>query len=189
MKLVVGLGNVGKEYENTYHNLGFLAVDALCERLGFSFKKTECQAITACGTVNGEKVLLAKPTTYMNASGDAVAALLSYYKIPVENLLVLYDDFDLPVGAVRIRPSGSAGTHNGMKSLLERLKTESFKRVRIGFHTESPIPLLTRVLMKITPEDKDVLARAVSRAADAAQAFTKNTDFEEIMRTFSGAQS
>ena len=123
MYLIVGLGNPEKQYETTFHNMGFLAVGEMADKLGVKFKKKECEASVAEAFLGGEKVILARPLTYMNASGRAVKQLLAKYKAAPENLLVIYDDFDLPKGKLRIRASGSAGTHNGMRSIIGEIGT------------------------------------------------------------------
>ena len=148
MKLIVGLGNPGKEYENTFHNLGFMALDCVVDYFGVNFNKEKSKALIAEERINGEKVIFAKPQTYMNLSGESVRELLDFYKISPSDLVVIYDDFDLPIGAVRFREEGSAGTHNGMRNIIKEIKTEKFKRVRVGFHPKenSPIPLLDLVL-------------------------------------------
>ena len=122
MYLIVGLGNPEKKYEKTFHNMGYIAVGDAAEALGAKFKKKECEASVAEAFVSGEKVILARPLTYMNNSGRAVKQLMSKYKISEENLIVIYDDYDLPKGKVRIRASGSAGTHNGMRSIIGDVK-------------------------------------------------------------------
>ena len=132
MFLIVGLGNPEKKYETTFHNMGFLAVGDAAEKLGVKFKKKECEASVAEAFVGGEKVILARPVTYMNASGRAVKQLMAKYKVRLPNLLVIYDDFDLPKGKLRIRATGSAGTHNGMRSIIGGDRAADFARIRIG---------------------------------------------------------
>lgn len=188
MKLIVGLGNPGKEYENTFHNLGFRAAKALAETLGVTIGKEECFALTGKLTVKGEKILIALPQTYMNLSGKAVRTLLNYYKIPTEDLLVIYDDFDLPAGEVRIRAAGSAGTHNGMRNVVEELGTTAFKRIRIGFHADTEKTLIDYVLSPVPESIKAVLDAAVSRAAKAAEAFAEGENFEGVCRDYGGGE-
>ena len=129
MRLIVGLGNPEKKYETTFHNMGFLAVGEAAEKLGVKFKKKECEASVAEAFLGGDKVILARPVTYMNASGRAVKQLMSKYKVSPEDLLVIYDDFDLPKGKLRIRASGSAGTHNGMRSIIGEIGSQDFAAV------------------------------------------------------------
>ena len=132
MFLIVGLGNPEEKYAKTFHNLGFLAAGDCAAQLGVKFKKKECEASVAEGYLGGEKVIIARPLTYMNASGRAVKQLVKKYKVSPEELVVLYDDYDIPKGHVRIRPSGSAGTHNGMRSVIAELGFTQFARIRIG---------------------------------------------------------
>lgn len=132
IKLVIGLGNVGKKYEATVHNMGFMVVDKVAERLNVKFKKKECDADVAEAFVNGEKIILAKPTTFMNLSGIAAKGLMKKFKINVDEIIVISDDIDLEPGRIRIREQGSAGTHNGLKSIIAEIGANNFKRVRIG---------------------------------------------------------
>ena len=130
--LIVGLGNPGARYENTRHNVGFKVVERLAQKHGLSFSKTEHHAQTASGTILGKRVLLAKPLTFMNSSGDAVQPLASFYKIPPERIIVLFDELDIPFGTLRLRKSGSSSGQKGMKHIMERMGTQEIPRVRIG---------------------------------------------------------
>jgi len=132
MKMLVGLGNPGQEYVATKHNVGFMLLDAIADKYGAEKWQTKFDAEVTEIFIKGEKILLVKPLTYMNESGRAVGPLLSWYKLPVENLIVAHDDMDIPVGTIRLRKKGSAGGHNGMKSILYHVKDENFPRVRIG---------------------------------------------------------
>lgn len=132
LKLVIGLGNIGKQYSATVHNMGFMVVDGVAEKLGVKFKKKECDAEIAEAFVGGEKVILAKPTTYMNLSGIAAKGLMKKYKISIDEIVVVSDDIDLEPSKIRIREQGSAGTHNGLKSIIAEIGGNNFKRVRIG---------------------------------------------------------
>ncbi|MBQ2702196.1 MAG: aminoacyl-tRNA hydrolase, partial [Clostridia bacterium] len=146
MYLIVGLGNPDKQYEKTFHNMGYIAVGDAAERLNAKFKKKECESMIAEGYVQGEKVILARPLTYMNNSGRAVKQLMNKYKIEPQNLLVIYDDYDLPKGKVRIRANGSAGTHNGMRSIIGETGLKEFPRIRIGIRDEEVnIPIINYV--------------------------------------------
>ena len=142
MKLIVGLGNPGDKYKRTRHNAGFMAADHIAEFFGFEpFKASDkFKAEIAEGEIAGEKVILAKPTTYMNLSGQAVKALRQFYRLDSRNLVVIHDEVAIPVGSLRIRPDGSAGGHNGIKSLLDELGTADFIRVRIGIKPDKPFP-------------------------------------------------
>jgi peptidyl-tRNA hydrolase, PTH1 family len=133
-KLVVGLGNPGKDYEHTAHNLGFMVIDRLAERSGINVGRRDCQAIVGQGTVAGQKVLLAKPQTYMNLSGQSVEGLLVKNEIPARDLILVYDELDLPWQSLRIRPNGSAAGHRGVGSVIDCVGTQEFPRVRLGVH-------------------------------------------------------
>lgn len=188
MKLIVGLGNPDKEYLNTFHNLGFMSVDKLANALNIEFNKQKCKAMIAETKINGEKVILAKPLTYMNLSGESIRELLSFYKIELENLIVIYDDYDLEKGAIRIRKEGSAGTHNGMRNIVKELSSTNFKRVRIGFKQdgEVKIPLINYVLLGIKKEEKDLFEKATERASKVAHEFILGVDFDKIMQKYNG---
>ena len=185
MHLIVGLGNPEKKYETTFHNMGFLAVGEAADKLGVKFKKKECEASVAEANIGSEKVILARPVTYMNASGRAVKQLLAKYKATPAELLVIYDDFDLPKGKLRIRAFGSAGTHNGMRSIIGEIGTSAFPRIRIGIRDdEVDIPIINYVLAQIRKEDYPLFADACSAAADAAIAFARGEDIERVMSAF-----
>lgn len=130
--LIVGLGNIGKQYANTRHNIGFWVADELARRHNLTFGKAERKAVSADGMIHNKRVLIAKPQTYMNLSGEAVRALCDFYKIPNTHIIVVYDELDLPLGTLRIRPAGSAGGQNGVKSIIQHLGTQEFARVRCG---------------------------------------------------------
>lgn len=182
MYLIVGLGNPEKKYEKTFHNMGFIAVGDTAERLGAKFKKKECEASVAEAFVNGEKVILARPLTYMNNSGRAVKQLMSKYKIAEENLLVIYDDYDLPKGKVRIRAGGSAGTHNGMRSIIGETGLKNFPRIRVGIRDEEVnIPIINYVLAEVKKEDYELFGAACQKAGEAAAEFAKGLDIEKVM--------
>ena len=132
--LVVGLGNPGPEYERTYHNLGFLVIDRLAETHGVRLNRKECQALVGCGPVEGRRVMLAKPQTFMNLSGGAVRPLMEKYGLTAKDLVLVYDELDLPWGSMRVRPRGSAGGHHGVESVIRSLGTNEFARVRLGVH-------------------------------------------------------
>ncbi|MBE7087449.1 MAG: aminoacyl-tRNA hydrolase [Clostridiales bacterium] len=191
MKLIVGLGNPDKEYLNTFHNLGFMAVDETAKLLDVEFTKTKCRAMIAETKINGEKVILAKPLTYMNLSGESVRELASFYKIALSDLLVIYDDVDIGKGVIRIRESGSAGTHNGMKNIIKELGQTKFARVRIGFKPDatSRIPLIDLVLSGISKEDKPLFDTAVAVAGKVGQEFALGEDIQKIMQKYNGASN
>ena len=165
--LIVGLGNPGEKYENTRHNVGFQVVDELAERQNAPVQKLKFKALTNLLTISGEKVLVMKPVTYMNLSGEAVRPAADFYKIPPERILVISDDTALDPGKLRIRTKGSAGGHNGLKSIIQHLGTDQFPRVRVG------VGLADWVLGKFQGEDKKVMDEAVKRAADAVECILK----------------
>lgn len=167
MHIVAGLGNPGLTYRRSRHNAGFQALDVLAGKLRIHVKKHGFSGIYGEGSLNGERVVLIKPTTYMNLSGDCVQQVLHFFKCPVENLIVLYDDIELPVGALRIRERGSAGTHNGMRSVVACVGSEEFPRVRIGVGDRSGGDLKDFVLGRPGKGEQAVLKETFESAADA----------------------
>lgn len=162
MKLIAGLGNPGSEYVATKHNVGFMLVDALAKQIGTENWKTKQDALVAEAHIGAEKVLLVKPLTYMNDSGRAIGPLLSWYKMPPEDLVVLHDDMDIPVGAVRLRKKGSAGGHNGMKSILYHVQEENFPRVRVGIgRPPQGWTVIRHVLSPFSAEDRPRIEAAI----------------------------
>ncbi len=184
MYLVVGLGNPEKKYFNTPHNMGFSAVDRLVSMLNTDFFKGECKAVTAHINVNGEKVVIAKPVTYMNLSGEAVLELCRKYKIEKGKLIVVYDDTDIPLGKLRIRAKGSAGSHNGMKNIVQLLNTEDFPRIRVGIGKETVMPRIEYVLSQICDEDRTLLDPALDSAAKALFDFIHGADIDSVMQKY-----
>ena len=185
--LVVGLGNPGDKYENTRHNVGFLAVDELADRARVPVQKLKYRALTNTIELGGAKVLLMKPVTFMNLSGEAVGEAARFYKIPPERGLVISDDVSLPVGKLRIRKSGSAGGHNGLKNIIQHLGTDQFPRVKVGVG-EKPHPdydMADWVLSKFTGEDLKTITAAVGRAADAVECLIKDGP-DKAMNKFNG---
>ena len=182
MLLIVGLGNPGKEYENTFHNMGFKALDTLAEKMGKSIKKAECQALTCTFSRNSEKVVFAKPLTYMNLSGQAVKSLMSKYGATENDLVVIYDDIDIDRFAIRARASGSAGTHNGMKSIVQCIGTEKFKRIRVGIGRDVAYNLADYVLSQIKKEDQEAFNALFNDLASALECYLKHNDFDKLMR-------
>ena len=167
--LLVCLGNPGKEYANTRHNIGFLAADALEKRTGVKFNKLKYRALTGEVTLGGQRVLVVKPQTYMNLSGEAVKLAGGFYKIPPERILVLYDDVSLPLGKLRIRGSGSAGGHNGIKNIIAHLGTDAFPRIKVGVGApQQEDGLVDWVIGSFTASERKVVDEAIDRALDAA---------------------
>jgi PTH1 family peptidyl-tRNA hydrolase len=180
--LVVGLGNPGIQYEKSYHNMGFWAVDTLAQTLDVRFREhNRLEAEVASARRGSKSVMISKPTTYMNRSGRAVSALLAYYRVPLENLVVIYDDIDLNRGALRIRPNGGPGTHNGMRSIINTVRDEGFARIRVGVgKPEHPgMDLADYVLSKAAPEMK----QTCKNAAAAALCFVEK-GIEDAMRCY-----
>ena len=173
MYIICGLGNPGKEYVTTRHNMGFLAIDELAKKLGVDVSTLKFKALVGEARIGSEKIILVKPQTYMNLSGEALRPIADYYKVPAENILVIYDDVDIAPGNLRIRPFGSAGSHNGMKSVIFQLQTDRFPRVRIGIGDHGIIPLDKYVLSKPTDEEIPLVADAIVRAAAAAEDFVR----------------
>lgn len=185
MYLIVGLGNPDKQYEKTFHNMGYIAVGDVAEQLNAKFKKKECESSVAEAFVGGEKIIIARPLTYMNNSGRAVKQLMAKYKITEEKLLVIYDDYDLPKGKVRIRAGGSAGTHNGMRSVIAETGLKNFARIRIGIRDEAvQIPIINYVLAEIKKDDYDLFADACKKAGEAAATFASGEDIQKVMCKF-----
>ncbi len=173
--LIVGLGNPGREYAANRHNVGFHAVDHLAARHNLSFSRMQDGAMTVSGRIAGQSVILAKPQQYMNRSGTAVGALSKFYKIPPENVLVIFDDLDLPTGTVRLRPSGGSGGQNGMKHIIQRLGTQDFPRVRIGIgRPPGRMQPADYVLQDFGADEKILIAEALDRAADAVETWLRD---------------
>ena len=163
MKCIIGLGNIGRQYENTRHNAGFIAIDELSQKYNIKLDKKRKKYIYGEGFINGKKVSLIKPTTYMNLSGEAIVEMMNWYKITPREIVVIYDDIDLNLGTIRYREKGSGGTHNGMKNIIENIKTEEFSRVRIGIENRKdiPIPLMDYVLQKFGADEREKILTQV----------------------------
>lgn len=167
MYLVVGLGNPGREYAGTRHNVGFEAIDYLSEKLGFDISKIKFKGTIGEKNISGEKVIFLKPSTYMNLSGESVREAAAFYKIPIENIIVIYDDIAIEVGRIRVREKGSDGGHNGMKSIIYQFANDSFPRVRIGIGSPRG-NMVSHVLGGFSPEEKKPMIEAIMAAGDAA---------------------
>lgn len=174
--LIVGLGNPGDKYDGTRHNAGFWAVDALADQGRFQITRVKFKALTAQAEVGGQGALVMKPATYMNLSGEAVGEAARFYKIPPERVLVISDDVDLPLGRLRLRTSGSAGGHNGLKSVIQHLGGSQFPRLKVGVggKPHSDYDMADWVLGRLQGEDKKVMVQAVKRAADAVECFLRD---------------
>jgi PTH1 family peptidyl-tRNA hydrolase len=185
--LVVGLGNPGREYRMTRHNMGFMAIDAMASHWNFSGPKVQSKAIITTGAFAGNKVILAKPQTYMNLSGQAVSGLMNFYKIPFDHLLVCNDDVDLPFGTIRIRPGGGSAGQKGVGSIIERLGTQEFARMRLGVgRPPGQMNTADYVLQPFSKEDEEFLQNFLQKAAEAAEEFIRQ-GLNAAMNKFNGS--
>lgn len=185
--LVVFLGNPGPKYSGTRHNAGFLTADAVEKRFGVSINRSRFKALTASCEINGEKVLFMKPQTYMNLSGEAVGQAAAFYHLPADHVLVISDEMSLPVGKIRIRPKGSAGGHNGLKSIISSLGTDEFPRIRLGVGAP-PHPdydVKDWVLSVFRDQDAEAIAHAAEQAAEAIETYIKFGS-EKAMNKYNG---
>ncbi len=185
--LIVGLGNPGREYRENRHNIGFMAVDALAKKLDARMGKVQFKAITGQARLGEQKAILAKPQTFMNLSGQAVSSLVRYYKVPLENLLVIHDDLDLPLGTLRLRPGGGSAGQKGLGSTIQQLGTQQFPRLRIGIdRPPGQMPAAAYVLQNFSGGDQELLKFVLSRATEAVIAFIEN-GLDYAMNQFNGA--
>ena len=185
--LIVGLGNPGQKYEHTRHNMGFLTVDLLAEQLNVKLNKVKFKSAYNIVRFGGQKCLVMKPQTYMNLSGEAVHEAVQFYKIPADHVLVIYDDVSLPVGKLRVRPTGSAGGHNGIKNIIAHLGTDVFPRVKIGAGAPAGggAEMVDWVIGEPSPADKKLLLEAANRAVDAAERIVSDDgDCQKAMNLF-----
>lgn len=186
MKMIVGLGNIGAEYANTRHNVGFIVIDALVKDAQVNLKKGKQDAFVAQTIIKGEKVLLVEPTTYMNDSGRAVAALMKYYDIDIDDVLIVFDDMDRKMGSLRLRQKGSAGGHNGIKSIIAATGTQNFKRLKFGIdhpiHTKEAV--VNYVLGKFSKEQQQPLEDGVILAMQMIEDWIVKDDFQGTMNRF-----
>lgn len=184
MKLFVGLGNPGRQYENTRHNIGFEVIDALSDQFNIPLSQAKFKGIYGNGMIKGEKVILLKPLTYMNLSGESIRAVMDYYDIDIEDLLVVYDDLDLPTGKIRLRQKGSAGGHNGIKSTIAHTGTQEFKRIRVGIsRPQNGMAVVDYVLGRFTKEEQPDMMQAVKKACDACDEWL-DKPFLQVMNTY-----
>ena len=188
MYLIAGLGNPEKKYEFTRHNIGFETIDLLSEKLGISVTKLKHKALWGDGFVGSEKVIVAKPQTYMNLSGESIRDICAFYKIPPENVIIICDDINLETGRIRIRPKGSDGGHNGLKSIIYQLSDDGFVRIRMGVGAPKGehYDLADYVLGKFSGEEKEILAKTAQRVVDAVECIIKN-GVAVAMNRFNGA--
>lgn len=191
MKWIAGLGNPGGKYEGTRHNVGFMAVDRMAERLGVRWTvNTRCRALVGEGRLaNGETVVLLKPQTYMNLSGESIRAYMNYYKLPLEDFIVVYDDMDTEVGQLRLRYKGSAGGHNGIKSIIQHTGTEQFKRIRIGIsRPPEGMEIVHYVLSDFTRSERPIIDKVLDLTCDAIE-MASGEAFDKVMAKFNAMKA
>lgn len=190
MKLIVGLGNIGEKYHLTRHNVGFIVLDEYAHRNNLNFKfDSKLEALIAETRINNEKVIFAKPTTYVNLSGNAVSKIMNFYKIELKDLLVIYDDIDLDVGFLRVREKNGHGGHNGVRDIINHLKTQNFKRIRIGIGQDNSKELNHHVLGKFSKKEIEALKPAVIDSLDVIEMFASDIYFKDIMTKFNTKNS
>jgi PTH1 family peptidyl-tRNA hydrolase len=185
--LIVGLGNPGREYRDTRHNAGFMVVDRLCESFGIRLSRLQSKALIGTGAWDGRRMVLAKPQTYMNLSGQCVTSLLRFYKTPLDQLLVVHDDLDLPLGTLRLRPGGGSAGQRGLASIIQQLGTQEFPRLRVGIgRPPGQMDPADYVLERFTASDRVVIPLLLDRAVDAVKDFLQ-FDLSHAMNNFNGA--
>ena len=182
MFIICGLGNPGLKYRKTRHNMGFMTIDRLSERFGIKVNKLKFKAKVGDGIISGQKVVFVKPQTYMNLSGQSLREVMDFYKVPHDHLIVIYDDMDLETGRIRIRPKGSPGTHNGMRSVVKELGSSDFLRVRIGIGSAGGFGAIGHVIGKIDKKDREILDGAIQRVADSVVAIIESGVVEAMNR-------
>jgi len=190
MKLIVGLGNPGKDYEKTRHNVGFMCLDNLKEKYNLDFRlKKEFKSEIATQTINGEKCVFIKPQTFMNLSGEALILVANFYKINNKDIYVIHDDMDLPLGSIRLREKGSAGGHNGIKNIILHLGTEDFNRIRVGISGHLDIDAKDYVLGRFSKEENETLIPTIEKISEAIEDIISGIDFQKVMQKYNGKSS
>ncbi|MFC6260363.1 aminoacyl-tRNA hydrolase [Levilactobacillus fujinensis] len=184
MKMIVGLGNIGPQYNETRHNTGFMVVDAFAQKHGIDLTTRKLDARYGTGMVNGEKVLVVKPTTFMNESGRAVHPLMTYFKIDLDDIMVVHDDMDLPLGRIRLRDHGSAGGHNGIKSIIAHVSSQDFKRIKVGIAHPQQHTVVDYVLGKFTTEQAPLFNQAKDNAVAALEDWIAGSEFPKLMNQY-----
>lgn len=184
--LIVGLGNPGRDYKGTRHNIGFMAVDSLAKALDIKLTKVQSKALIGLGKMDGARVVLAKPQTYMNLSGQAVVGLMNFYKVDRANLIVVHDDIDLPFGTIRIRPKGGSAGQRGLGSIIEKLGSQDFSRMRLGVgRPPGRMDPKDYVLQHFTKDENEILQTMLDTACEAAREFVSN-GLEAAMNRYNG---
>lgn len=182
--IVAGLGNPGRRYDNTRHNVGFETIDFLSDKYRINVSKVKFKAVIGDGDIEGERVILVKPQTFMNLSGECVREIIEWYKIPLSNIIIVYDDIDLPLGKIRVRPGGSSGTHNGMRSIIYQIQDDNFPRVRIGIgRPPEGWQLADFVLSKFSEDDRKKVNESIKSASEAVESIIK-TSVEAAMNKY-----
>lgn len=186
--LVAGLGNPGRKYELNWHNSGFMALEILAQRHKIDVSRIRCKGLMGQGRIGGQKCMLLRPSTFMNLSGESIREALAYFKIPASRCLVLYDDIDIPLGQIRIRESGGAGTHNGMRSIIGQLGRDDFPRIRIGIGPQpSQWDIADYVLSDVPEPDRETFWQALNKAVDAVE-LTLGDGLAKAMNLFNRKQ-
>ena len=183
MKLIVGLGNPGIEYEGTRHNCGFMVVDELANKLNTEINQNKFKGLYTKVKYHGEDVILLKPQTYMNLSGESVIAAMNFFKLDKEDIIVIYDDLDMPVGKLRLRKTGSAGGHNGIKNIIAHLSSQDFKRIRVGIDRHKYMKVVDYVLSRFAKEETEAINQGIDKASDAVLDYLDH-DFDYIMNRY-----
>lgn len=188
VKMIVGLGNPGSKYEKTKHNIGFMAIDNIAKNLDVTFTDDKnFKAQIGSTFINHEKVYFVKPTTFMNNSGIAVKALLTYYNIDITDLIVIYDDLDMEVSKLRLRSKGSAGGHNGIKSIIAHIGTQEFNRIKVGIGRPlKGMTVINHVMGQFNTEDNIAISLTLDRVVNAVKFYLQENDFEKTMQKFNG---
>ncbi|HGC7455520.1 TPA: aminoacyl-tRNA hydrolase [Streptococcus agalactiae] len=188
VKMIVGLGNPGSKYNDTKHNIGFMAVDRFVKNLDVNFTEDKnFKAEIGSDFINGEKIYFIKPTTFMNNSGIAVKALLTYYNISIKDMIIIYDDLDMEVGKIRFRQKGSAGGHNGIKSIIAHLGTQEFDRIKVGIgRPNGRMTVINHVLGKFDKNDEIMISNTLDKVDNAVNYYLQTNDFQKTMQKYNG---
>ncbi|HGA3442667.1 TPA: aminoacyl-tRNA hydrolase [Streptococcus agalactiae] len=188
VKMIVGLGNPGSKYNDTKHNIGFMAIDRIVKNLDVNFTEDKnFKAEIGSDFINGEKIYFIKPTTFMNNSGIAVKALLTYYNISIKDMIIIYDDLDMEVGKIRFRQKGSAGGHNGIKSIIAHLGTQEFDRIKVGIgRPNGRMTVINHVLGKFDKNDEIMISNTLDKVDNAVKYYLQMNDFQKTMQKYNG---
>ncbi|AIX03799.1 aminoacyl-tRNA hydrolase [Streptococcus agalactiae] len=188
VKMIVGLGNPGSKYNDTKHNIGFMAIDRIVKKLDVNFTEDKnFKAEIGSDFINGEKIYFIKPTTFMNNSGIAVKALLTYYNISIKDMIIIYDDLDMEVGKIRFRQKGSAGGHNGIKSIIAHLGTQEFDRIKVGIgRPNGRMTVINHVLGKFDKNDGITISNTLDKVDNAVNYYLQTNDFQKTMQKYNG---